>query len=239
MGDVAPRLWPPGYRIGDVVFEAIGAKVTLDAVELGLWPGSKLSARACGGSADATTREGGLQLRFEDVDPAACVNAPVKLSGSFAGGLDLVGLGTGPAGSVLGRAAREGSLSLEGTAGTLSGHLPSAPGTPAPESTGRPIGTWEFERAGLAAHLESGDVVVDQASAEAEGVKWEMAEFRLSQGPGARTRVNAELRARRLDDSPRSKALLSLLPRASENAEGWRRYRISGTVDEPKVIGLK
>jgi type II secretion system protein N len=239
MGHVVPQLWPPGYRIGDVVFEAIGAKVTLDAVELGLWPGSRLSAKACGGSADATTSGGGLQMHFEDVDPSACINASVKLSGSFAGDLNLDGLGTGGAGSVLGRAARAGTLSLEGTSGTLSGYLPVAPGTPSADSMGKPIGTWEFQRAGLAARLDSGEVVVDEATAEAEGVRWELAQARLSQGPGSRTRVNAELRARRLDDSPRSKALLSLLPKATENAEGWRRYRISGTVDAPKVIGLK
>jgi hypothetical protein len=118
--------------------------------------------------------------------------------------------------------------------------LPLAPASPQQAASApQPIGSWEFARVELSAHIDGGDVGVDAATAEAEGLRWEVSTARLSAGPGARIRVNAEMRARRLDDSPRAKAVLGLLPRATESPDGWRRYRISGTIDAPKIVGLK
>src|SRR6185503_17616942 len=148
------------------------------------------------------------------------------------------GLGAGIPQSVLGRAARAGTLEIEGVKGVLAGALPQAAGAqPAPPP--QPIGSWEFARASLRAHVEGGEVVIDDASAEAEGLHWELAGGRLTPGTAARTRINVDLRARKVDDSPRAKAVLGLLPRAGEDANGWRRYRISGTLDAPRIVGLK
>jgi hypothetical protein len=112
----------------------------------------------------------------------------------------------------------------------MAGVQPTAP---------QPIGSWEFTRASLRAHVEGAEVVIDDGSAEAEGLHWELSGGRLAPGLASRTRINVDLRARKVDDSPRAKAVLGLLPRAGEDANGWRRYRISGTLDAPRIVGLK
>jgi hypothetical protein len=163
----------------------------------------------------------------------------LELSGSFQGNAAFEGLGAGAAGGVLGRTARTGTLEVEGVQGIVAGMLPQAPGSADRAIPPKPIGSWEFARAALRAHIEGPEVVVDGASAEAEGLHWEVSGARLAPGSGSRTRINVDIRARRLDDSPRAKAVIGLLPRASEDAQGWRRYRISGTLDAPKIVGLK
>jgi len=120
-----------------------------------------------------------------------------------------------------------GALPQPQTAGTQ-------PATPV-----QPIGSWEFARASLRAHVEGPEVVIDDASAEAEGLHWELSAGRLTPGAASRTRINVDLRARKVDDSPRAKAVLGLLPRAGEDTNGWRRYRITGTLDAPRIVGLK
>jgi hypothetical protein len=80
---------------------------------------------------------------------------------------------------------------------------------------------------------------VNRARARAEGVEWQVSKARVGPRTAGSARVSVDVRARRIDESPRSKAVLGLLPRAAEDAEGWRRYRVSGTLSAPKLIGLK
>ena len=248
MGSIAPSLWPLGYRLGDVVVRGPGYSLGVDAVRLGLRPGSDFRADVCGGSLQGnvgpSARNDGteqLALRFERIDPSACLKVgALELSGSFDGSAALDGLGTGAGSSVLGRSVRAGTLEIHGTQGVVSGTLPPSPGAIGDAAAPpKPIGSWEFSRAALKAHVDGSDVIVDGATAEAEGLHWELSSARLTPGIGARTRINVEMRARRLDDSPRAKAVLGLLPRATEDPDGWRRYRISGTLDAPKIVGLK
>jgi len=70
-------------------------------------------------------------------------------------------------------------------------------------------------------------------------VHWEITAARLSPASGGRTRIALSFRARSADETPRAKAVLGMLPRATEAADGWRRYRVTGTLDAPKLVGLK
>jgi len=246
MGDVRPVLWPPGYSVSDVRVRSQGVTVSLDSVRFDLWFGSGVRARACGGTLDGAISEpsrgkpGNLNVRFDHLDLSSCVQgAPISVSGAFGGQLELEGLGSGHGSSLLGRTADRGSLAVEGTNGTLAGYLPPAPTAAGGTDDAQPIGSWEFARVALHARLERGDILVQDASADAEGVHWEVSGGRLASGSAGRTRLAAELKAKAIDDTPRAKAMLGILPRAGQDDEGWRRYRISGTLDSPKLVGLK
>ena len=247
LGDVSLCWWPPGYTLRDVRVRASGYTVVIESVDLQLLFGSAVRAHACGGSltgafaSASRAAPGTITLRFEGLNPALCVEgSPVTVTGSFTGTLALAsaagGRGTG---SVTATALEQGSLTLEGTDGSVSGYLPVTSDGAAVAETARPIGSWEFHHAELHARLQRGEVVFEDASADAEGVHWELSQGRLTPGLGGKPRVVADLRAHRVDDSPRAKAILGVLPRAGEDAEGWRRYRITGTLDAPRVIGLK
>ena len=249
LGRVSPRLWPLGYRIDDVVLRHGQYGMSLDefGLGLGLLGPTDFRAQACGGSLEgrfaggADDRRPHLLLRFSEIDPSRCIDlGSILLSGSFEGVVELAGLGRGQASSVVGRAVRAGSVVVAARSGNVSGHLPRAGAGGDPVAAqGRPIGSWEFARADLRARIDDGDVIVENAIAEAEGVRWEVPAARVARASGARPRVTGELRARGIDDSPRAKAVLGLLPRATEADDGWRRYRVSGTLDSPKIVGLK
>jgi type II secretion system protein N len=246
MGGVRPTLWPPGYTLSDVSVRSRGVTISLNSAQIDLLFSSGVRAHACGGTLDgdftepSTGKPGNLRLRFNGVDLSSCVKGfPISVTGAFAGQLQLEGLGSGPGGSLLGRTAARGSLAIEGTSGTLSGYLPSAPNASGESDVAKPIGSWEFARVALHAHLERGEILVDDASADAEGVHWDVSAARLAPGNTGRTRLSAELKARAVDDTPRAKAMIGILPRAGVDAEGWRSYRISGTLDSPKIVGLK
>jgi type II secretion system protein N len=246
LGDVSLSWWPPGYEMSDVRLEAPGFRLSIQSLGLQLLFGSAVRARACGGSVTGTAdpasqgRPASVDLRFEGLNPALCIEGPpIQLSGSFSGSLKLTFSGACSAGSVVGSAADQGSLVLEATDGTVSGYLPVASEPGDDGEAAKPIGSWEFVRAQLRARLERGDIVFENASADAEGVHWELSQGRVSRGPGGKPRVAVDLRARRVVDSPRAKAVLGIFPRAGEDSEGWRRYRITGGLDAPRIVGLK
>lgn len=246
--EVSPRL-PLGYKLLGVDVGTDTYSTKLDEIRLGLGLFSrrlKFSAAGCGGelsgSIDRNKKGRRLFVEFSQIDPSSCARLDsLVVGGTIDGKLELEGLGTGRRGGVLGRTAATGTLAMDAKAGTVSGHLPSrtpasSDGTP----SGIPIGSWEYDNAHLEAHVDQGkDVVVDAFEAQAEGVDWRIASARLVGGQPGRVGINADMRARRLDDSGRSKAIIGLLPKAGENNDGWRRYRISGTLDAPKIIGLR
>ena len=180
-------------------------------------------------------------MTFADINPAGCLRlGGITVKGTFDGTFAVTGLGRGKADGVVGRVAQAGELTIEGTDGLVSGHLPA----PQPSKAGgktrdpQPIGEWQFARLRLDVIAEQGDVVVRSANAEAERVEWVMPKGRLASSSNGSVTIEAELKARRVDDSARSKAILGLLPRAGET-DGWRTYKISGPVSAPQILGLR
>jgi hypothetical protein len=182
-----------------------------------------------------------LELIFTDADPARCLElAGLRVSGTFGGELRLDGLGEGSAKESRAPHRNSGRLVIEGKSGTVSGNLPSAgTATGKKPQAGTPIGEWQFTRAELNATLSNGDLLLERAHADAEGVAWELTKGRAQLVPGRQVRINADLRVRRLDDSGRSKGILGMLPKSGEDSEGWRHYRLAGSLDAPRLIGLK
>lgn len=245
-----PSLSPLGYRVQTVAVSSPPFRAAIDSLRVGfrLFGGIVVAIDACGGqiegllsrSADAEGRRTrDLSLRFEGVDPSRCLEfgGPV-LGGRFAGVIEAGAIGKGAGDSPASRLAKTGRFALKATDGTLSGYLPAS-GQARPSGKQReaqPIGQWEFSSLTLEGELGGGRVTVTRGQAEAEGVIWETKDAVVSLG--TRPRVDAEIRARRADESPRSKAILAVLPKAAER-QGWRHYRVSGALSSVQVAGIK
>jgi type II secretion system protein N len=249
-GDVSPA-WPPGYAIDDVRLRYRGWELALEdvQVDLSLAGSIRFDADGCGGiirgsyhpaGEDESGRPHapGFEMTFSDVDPATCVTPDTfTVSGTFGGAVELDGVGQGPRGALLGATATSGHATVSGRKGTIAGTLP--PAADDPTAAGRPIGTWEFEQADVDASLDGRDLVVESATARAEGVAWQLDSLRLTPSARGRARVAGRFRARTVNDSTRAKAVLAILPRAGEGRDGWRHYRLGGTLVAPELIGLK
>jgi type II secretion system protein N len=241
--------WPVGYWLEGVDIGTDTYSTNLDAIRVGLSIFSQeldFEATGCGGTLEGSiTRDDEgrhLWVEFTGIDPSSCAKLDALIvGGSIDGRLDLRDLGAGRRTGVLGRTAARGTLQAHARDGTVSGHLPSrSPATQDGTPSGLPIGSWEFNDARLEAHVdENKDVVVDAFTARAEGVEWRVTSGSLFGGQAGRVGISVSMQARRLDDTSRSKAIIGLLPKAGENDEGWRRYRISGSLDSPKMIGLR
>ncbi len=242
LGPVSPALWPPGYRIAGTTIGTAAGSLRIDSLHVALWPWApvRFDARACDGRIDGAVDSRGdgqvhLMIRLHDADPSRCLTiGSLVVSGRFTGVLE-ARASSGPSE----RALRVVRAELEGSDGSVSGHLPPVPGAASADaSSGRPIGTWEFRHARLRASTRGSDLLIERAEADAQDIRWEVVRGRLARD-GRRLRVTIDLRARAEADSPRAKAVLGLLPKAAESSQGWRRYRISGTADAPKVVGLR
>jgi type II secretion system protein N len=231
LGTVRPA-WPPGYRASDVRISRNGYRLQLDSLWLGPGSGGLLvEVAACGGSARlALSREGPLRrlrLGFGELDPSRCLDgAALVVEGKLTGEIDLSsGLSSATSG--------HGSIHVESNGGTVSGHLPMA-GT-----DGLGIGNWSYDSARLNGRLENNDLEFFDSGAAVEGIDWQLGNARLWHDGRGNWKNKTDFRARRVGDSPRAKLLLAMLPRATESAEGWRSYRLSGNLSSPKLIGLK
>jgi type II secretion system protein N len=249
--DVSPTLHPLGYRLTSVELSHDPFHAKLDSVSIGFsWLGKlRLDVVACGGNVSGrllrgSTTDGGrsrdLEVDLSAIEPSRCLDlGGPSLEGRFHGRITLVGVGDGNAREALGKLARSGSISLEGENGVVSGYFPASRSLK-PSGKRRepqPIGRWEFSRVAIDAAIKPDRVVIERGEAVAEGLSWEtgVASIILA---GQTPRVQAELIARRLEDSARSKAIIGLLPKAAAK-DGRYRYRLSGPVSAVQITGLK
>jgi len=236
--DVSFSWWPLGYYIEGVTVSRPPYSLNLTSLYVSIhWSGYMLfDADGCGGTLRGSVRRERrgdqerpagtrtLEVVFDEVDPAKCLDlAGLTVAGTFGGELLVAALGRDDVG---------GRLSIEGRDGYLSGTLPSNHGN------GRPIGEWNFKSADIEAKLRKRQVLIESAKARAEKVDWLVDKARIAPSSGPSPQIVAELKARPTDDSPRAKAIMGLLPKAGQH-DGWRRYRVSGTLSDPHIIGLK
>lgn len=248
---VSPSLHPLGYRLTDVELSHDPFRARLDSVSVGLgWLGAlRFHIVACGGTVDGsllrgTASDGGrardLEIEISDIDPSQCLDlGGPAIEGRFHGHIALRGIGSGNARDALGKFARAGTATLEGENGVLSGYLPASRAVK-PSGKRRepqPIGRWEFSRASVDAEAKADRIVVNRAEAEAEGLLWETETASIIIA-GQLPRVQVELTAKRLEDSARSKAIIGLLPKATEK-DGHYHYRLTGPLSGVQISGIK
>ena len=56
---------------------------------------------------------------------------------------------------------------------------------------------------------------------------------------GGKGGLRVDFRARAATDGPRAKALLGLMPKAAVDTSGWRNYRVVGSLNAPRVVGVE
>lgn len=98
-----------------------------------------------------------------------------------------------------------------------------------------PLGEWEFTELALHATLADGRLDVEEGRALTSGVEWQLVGATL---PSADSRggLRVDFRARQVDDGPRSRALIGLMPKTNADGNGWRNYRVTGSLASPRVI---
>ena len=248
---VRPSLRPLGYRLQGVVVVDPPYRATIEILRagVGLFGGVLLHAELCNGIVSATlarvsSTDGrparNATVRFDGIDPSLCLElGGPMLSGGFSGTVDLEAIGRGSGAPPFGRIARTGRFSLAGGGGILSGYLPASrhPRPSGKPTEPQPIGQWEFAHIALEGEIRGDRIIVTHGKAEAEGLAWETKSAAFI-STTATPRVQAEIRARRLDESGRSKAILGLLPKTPEKG-GWRYYRVSGGVSSVQIAGVR
>ena len=248
---VSPSLRPLGYRLLNVELSHEPFRVRLDSMSVGIgWLGAlQFRLVGCGGTVNGsfvrgTAKDGepsrDLEIALAEIDPSLCLDlGGPSIEGRFHGRISLVGVGSGNPRDALGKLARSGSLSLEGENGVLSGYLPASR-VVKPSGKRRepqPIGRWEFSRARIDAEIKADRLVVNRGEAEAEGLLWETDTASIIVA-GQSPRIQAELTAKRLEDSARSKAIIGLLPKSAAK-DGRYRYRLTGPLSSVQITGLK
>lgn len=221
---------PAGLRATGVELDADGAGVSVDSVYVGLT--RSFEARACGGTLAGSARQGAVTIRLAGVDPSKCLRiGRLALAGRIDADASVRGFELGS--SWTDRALRA-DIDLRSEGGVLSGYAPMA------DAAGGevPIGEWDYDEVVLRGQYERGRFAVSEGRALASGVEWQLLGASLD-GAGPSAEVRIDLRARVADDSARAKALIGLMPKATPDADGWRRYRVLGPVSGLRVLGLE
>jgi len=222
---------PAGVRATDLRLSSDTASLALDSLYVDLM--RSFSARGCGGaSIDGRITSDSISLRTSGFDPSECLKVGrLAMKGVFDAtvAIDHLSLLSGAFGD-----ETEAHVQFSTNGGTFGGFLP---GGENPE--GVPLGEWDFQQADLDASYRNGKLEVKQGKALAGGVLWELLGGSLSSGRSGQREVRIDLRARVNEDTPRAKAMIGLMPKAGEDSNGWRHFRVIGPVTSMKVIGLQ
>lgn len=220
---------PWGLKATNLAVTGGSADLTLDSVYVGLT--RSFSIEGCGGHAGGSVSRDSFSLDLSAFDPSRCLRVgKLTFESAFEGSVDVEGMPLLPPKI---EPTTRAVFDLRSEGGVFGGILPGA----GVDGADLPLGEWEFSDLVLRATLENGQLSVDQGSAMTTGVAWELlgATFKPTAG---KTDMRVDFRARAVDDTPRARALIGLLPKATIDAEGWRNYRIVGTPGAARVLGL-
>jgi type II secretion system protein N len=220
---------PLGVRANDVGIEAPAAGLAIDSLYVGIT--RSFDADACGGRIRGRAARDSLSLDLSGVDPSQCLRVgKLALESSIDGkievdGLDLLDPRLGP-----GVKARIDVTSSQGFFGGILEHA-------ARDGSDVPLGEWEFSGLVLHAELEDGEIEVEEGRANTSGVEWELLGGKL---PSADQRggLSIDIRARQAEDTPRSRAVMGLMPKGTPDAGGWRNFRVTGSLAAPRVVAV-
>lgn len=223
---------PAGIQATDLRVGAGPFSLDLDSLYVSVL--RSFAARMCGGRVDGKADSDSVELQAAGINPSRCLQiGRLRLDGAFAGSLSVTGI------SVLRGALgeqTEAHVTIHTDGGSIGGYVPAAVENGTEEV---PIGEWEFQQAALDAAWRGGKLEIREGRALTDGVVWELLGASLAPRDGDRPEVRVDFRARIAEDSARAKALIGLMPRAGEDAGGWRHYRVVGPLASMKLIGLQ
>lgn len=204
---------PFGLRLEGVRADDGFTEVELESVYVGLLGG--LTVEGCSGVHYGRWM-GGVSLTLDDASLRQCLTVS---------GLDIQALVRG---TVELNRDGSGSVDLEAREGVFAGFWPGPNGTP--------LGEWPFELAALAATFDPSRVEAKSGRVLASGLELVLDTGEISDPASRNGTIRVDFRGRAVPGSLRGKAMLGLLPRGPDGADGWRRYRVSGGLSAPKVI---
>lgn len=226
---------PAGVRASDVGLSSDKASLALDSVYIGIT--RSIDAEACGGHISGDLATQSVHLNLQSVDLSRCLRVgKLELETALDGELFVEGFDLSNPSAFLNadivRALRA-NLKLTSTGGVFRGVVPGA----GDGGSDLPLGEWEFNDLVLRAQFADGGIDIQEGHVMTSGVEWEAVSVQL---PSEDTRggLRLDFRARLANDTPRARALIGLMPKATEGQGGWRSYRVVGTLSAPRVVGL-
>ncbi|RMD84389.1 MAG: type II secretion system protein GspN [Candidatus Dadabacteria bacterium] len=232
--------WPPGYELAPVRVRVGSLRLSLDSVRIGVGLARlrTIEVRACGGRVavrlQRTPRSGpAARAEIEGIDPSSCIETgSLTLAGRFGAAIDARGLSWNQAAWPTGASA---SFRLDARDGHISGTLPA--GSP---GSGRPIGDWSFERLHAEGRAADHRLDIVRGVVRAQGLEWRADSVKIRIGASvASSQMEGSLLVRPLGNAPRAKAIMKLLPQASDTPGGWRHYRLAGTLASPRLFPVQ
>ncbi len=221
--------FPAGVRANEVGIEAKGGGLDIDSLYVGIT--RSIDADACGGHIQGRVGRESLAFDLDGIDPSRCLRiGKLSLESSLSGRVSVDGLDLLAPSADADVKARVDVTSSEGIFGGILEHAQR-------DGSDLPLGEWEFTDLVLHATLERGNVDVEEGHAMTSGVLWELLDASLPSGAD-RGGLRVDFRARQVEDTPRSRALLGLLPKGTADSGGWRNFRVTGSLGSPRVVAV-
>lgn len=220
---------PLGVRATDVGIDMRGLGISFDNFYVGLT--RSFTADACGGHLSGQLSGRSLHVDLAGIDPSRCLRVgKLALESTLDGTVSVDGIDLrhpGPDG--IGRA----HIDVTSEGGIFGGILEHA----GRDGSDVPLGEWEFNDLVLKASIEDGKLEIEEGHTMTSGVEWEVVGGSLPSA-GSKNGLRIDFRARQVEDTPRSRALIGLMPRAPADGNGWHNYRVTGSLASPRVIGV-
>jgi hypothetical protein len=220
---------PAGLRAAALGIETQDAGITVDSLYVGL--SRSFEADACGGHIRGQIGSESIEIDLEGVDLSRCLRVgKLALESPLEGSLKFDGIDVWN--SRLG-ASPSARVDLTSSGGVFRGILEHA----GQDGADLPLGEWEFSNLVLHASMSGGEVKVEEGHAVTNGVEWELLAVKA---PSLDTHngLRVDFRAKQVEDNPRSRALIGLMPKTAVDAGGWRNYRVTGSLSSPRVIAV-
>jgi hypothetical protein len=220
---------PAGIRATGVGIEAARGGLDIDSLYVGIT--RAVEADACGGKISGRVYRESVSFDLDGIDPSQCLRVgKLSLESSLSGRLSVDGLDLLEPRADAPIKARIDVTSSEGLFGGILEHAGR-------DGSDVPLGEWEFTDLVLHATFDRGELDIEEGHATTSGVLWELVAATLPP-PGDRGGLRVDFRARQVEDNPRSRALLGLLPKGTADPAGWRNFRVTGSLNSPRVVAV-
>jgi type II secretion system protein N len=220
---------PAGIRASDVGIEAEAGGLDIDSLYVGIT--RAVEAEACGGKIRGHVGRQSLTFDLDGIDPSRCLRVgKLALESTLSGRVSVDGVDLLEPRADAPMRARVDVTSSEGLFGGILEHAGR-------DGSDVPLGEWEFNDLVLHATFDRGQLDIEEGHATTSGVLWELVGAKLPSGDD-RSGLRVDFRARQVEDNPRSRALLGLLPKGTADAAGWRNFRVTGSLGSPRVVAV-